>query len=77
MWIRAFRCVCGFEVRALLAHGCATFRPDPEAWQKLCAYSNQLHAPKDCPRFLEAAALHARVYSRANEPSREARHSPS
>lgn len=35
----------------------AAFRMDPETWQKLCAYSNQVHAPRDCPRFLEAIDL--------------------
>src|SRR3954465_12525814 len=50
MQVKAFQCVCGFKVRAMLTQGCAAaFRPDPEAWQKLCAYSNQVHVPQDCP----------------------------
>ena len=62
MQVKAFQCVCGFKVRAMLTQGCAAaFRPDPEAWQKLCAYSNQVHVPQDCPRFLEATSPYIRT----------------
>jgi len=70
MRVEVFRCVCGFTVRAILVQGCATaFRPDPEAWQQRCAYSNQIQAPKDCPRFLETID----PYGQADKRSRRTR----
>jgi len=66
MWIKVFRCACGFKVRAMLSHGCAAvFRPDPEAWQELCAYSNLVEVPKDCPRFLEVVDPYGQAKKRS------------
>src|SRR3954470_16086333 len=69
--VKVFRCVCGFRVRAMLSQGrSAAFRMDPETWQKLCAYSNQVHAPRDCPRFLEAIDSCGRTGRRSQRPRR-------
>src|SRR3954464_1325073 len=69
--VKVFRCVCGFRVRAMLSQGrSAAFRMDPETWQKLCAYSNQVHAPRDCPRFLEAIDSCGRTGRRSPRPRR-------
>jgi hypothetical protein len=69
MQVKVFRCVCGFEVRAMLSQECvAAFRSDPEAWQKLCAYSNLVQAPNNCPRFLDSISPYARSEKRLRRP---------
>ena len=70
MQVKIFRCLCGFKVRAMLLQGRgAAFRMDPETWQKLCAYSNQVYAPRDCPRFLEAIDSCGRTGRRLRNPT--------
>jgi len=71
MWIKVFRCACGFKVRAMFAQGCAAvFRPDPEAWQELCAYSNLIDLPKDCPRLLEVIDPYGQAKKMSRKPAK-------